>query len=153
VTGAAHIVIRPAAASDWPAIRALLDAAALPLDGARESLADFIVAQQAGTVVGCAGLERHGDAALLRSCAVDAGLRGGGIGSALTARAIDRARQTGLHQLVLLTTTAADFFARFGFMRIARGDAPESLRASAEFQHACPASAVVMQLDLPPIVK
>ena len=146
-------MIRPAAATDWPAIRALLDAAVLPLDGARESLADFIVAQQAGTVVGCAGLERHGNAALLRSCAVDARLRGSGIGSVLTARAIDRARQTGLHQLVLLTTTAADFFARFGFMRITRADAAESLRSSAEFQHACPASAVVMRLDLPPLEK
>lgn len=140
--------IRSAREDDWPAIRALLETNALPLDGAQESLGHFLVAEQNGAIAGCAGLEPHGTAALLRSCAVDARLRGSGLGSALTERAIAVARANGIHQLVLLTTTAADFFPRFGFMRIAREDMPGSLKASAEFRHACPASAVVMRLAL-----
>jgi len=148
VTSAGPLVIRDAQPADWPAIRALLEANALPLDGAQENLADFLVAEQDGTVVGCVGLERRRDAALLRSCAVDARLRGSGLGRALAESAISVARASGIRELVLLTTTAADFFPRFGFARIARGEMPESLKSSAEFKHACPASAVVMQLSL-----
>ena len=50
----------------------------------------------------------------------------------------------GLTPLYLLTTTAEDFFPRFGFSRITRQEVPESVRASVEFRSACPASAVVM---------
>lgn len=141
-------LIRSANEADWAAIRALLEACALPLDGARENLAHFLVAQQDGTIVGCAGWEPHGNVALLRSCAVDARMRGSGLGSALAQRAIESARTRGIRQLVLLTTTAETFFPRFGFVRIARDDIPEALKVSAEFRRACPASATVMQLAL-----
>ena len=36
--------IRPARPADWPAVEALLQACALPLDGAAQHLADFVVA-------------------------------------------------------------------------------------------------------------
>ena len=64
------ITLRPARDADWDAIRALLEANALPLAGAREHLAHFVVADRDGAVLGCAAIERHGDAALLRSVAV-----------------------------------------------------------------------------------
>jgi amino-acid N-acetyltransferase len=44
----------------------------------------------------------------------------------------------------LLTTTAEDFFARFGFRRTDRTQVPPSVRESREFQGACPTSATVM---------
>lgn len=142
------VAIRSANASDWPAIRALLEANALPLDGAQDHLAGFVLAEEGGRIVGCAGLERHGEDALLRSCAVDARFRGSGLGRALTESTIGAARKNGVRHLALLTTTAADYFSRFGFVRIARDEMPESLKASAEFRHACPAGAVVMRLSL-----
>jgi amino-acid N-acetyltransferase len=46
--------------------------------------------------------------------------------------------------LYLLTTTAADFFARHGYHVTNRADAPEFLQATTEFSRLCPESAVCM---------
>jgi N-acetylglutamate synthase-like GNAT family acetyltransferase len=50
-------------------------------------------------------------------------------------------------RLFLLTDTAPEYFARFGFRHEPIARAPQALKASAEFQGACPASAVFMCLD------
>jgi amino-acid N-acetyltransferase len=146
-----HIIqshtIRPATAADWPAIADLLTTADLPLDGADQHLDDFYVAVRPDdALAGVAGLEVYGAAALLRS--VVAAARGQGLGQALVQHVLDAARARGIRQIVLLTTTAADFFPRFGFHRIERGAAPTAVQVSREFQDACPASAVVMIADL-----
>jgi len=139
--------IRPANDEDWPIIAALLTGYDLPLDGAQEHLADFVVALDArGAICGVAALERYQAVGLLRSVAV-AG-QGDGVGAALVNHLIDAARKQGLCQLVLLTTTAANYFPRFGFRRIERHEAPAAVYTSAEFQGACPASAIVMLLTL-----
>ena len=104
-----------------------------------------MVARDAGQVVGAAALELYADAALLRSVVVDASVRGQGVGQQLTVSALALANELGVSTVFLLTTTAADFFPRFGFERITREDVPASVRASVEFQSACPASAVVMR--------
>jgi len=85
------------------------------------------------------------DGALLRSVAVDERERGGGLGRLLTERAIDAADARELAAVFLLTTAAEEYFTRFGFAVIGREQVPESLRASVEFQSACPASATVMR--------
>jgi amino-acid N-acetyltransferase len=140
------ISLRRATAEDRRAIIALLEAAALPVDGIED--ADFIVADRARMIVGCAAIERRGTAGLLRSVAVDAACRGSGIGHALVAHVIATASRENIDPVVLLTTTAADWFARYAFTRIARADVPAPLLASAEFQGACPASAVIMRRAL-----
>jgi len=104
-----------------------------------------VVARQAGEVVGAAGLELYADGALLRSVVVDASVQGQGLGRRLIEAALALADRRGLSTVFLLTTTAAGLFPRFGFERIERDDVPESVRASVEFQSACPASAVVMR--------
>ncbi len=144
----ANLLIRPATAADWPALAAMLEENALPRAGAREHLDDYLVADIGGVVAGSAGLECYGDAALLRSCVVDVRFRDMSLGKSLTQHAIDLARNRGIRQLFLLTTTAEDFFARRGFARIARESVPAALKTSAEFTGACPASAVSMQLLL-----
>lgn len=112
-----------ATATDWPEVAQLLTTAELPLNGAREHLSDFIVARHAdGRLAAVAGLERYEKAALLRSVAVAE--RGNGLGQAIVSRIISHAGQSGIRQIVLLTTTAADFFPRFGFRRIERSEAP-----------------------------
>jgi phosphinothricin acetyltransferase len=140
--------IRAAIPEDWPRVSSLLSESRLPLDGALDHFAGFVVAERGGRLVGCAAIERHGEVGLLRSVAVVASERGDGLGAALVERCIEHAAREGLAQLVLLTTTAADYFPRFGFAVADRGAVPDAVRASEEFRGACPASAIVMQLTL-----
>lgn len=142
--------MRRATPHDWPKIAALLATADLPLAGAEAHLSDFFLAFRDDALIGTAGLERYGDTALLRSVAVAPTERGQGLGQALVQKAIELASMLGLRQVVLLTTTAANFFPRFGFQPISRAEVPLAAQASVEFQEACPASATVMALMLEP---
>ena len=81
---------------------------------------------------------------LLRSLAVRDGERGRGIGEQLVGAIEARAAMLGLQQLVLLTETAAPFFARRGYVAITRDLAPPAVQHSAEFRSICPASATCM---------
>lgn len=137
--------IRTATAKDLPAVRRLLLASGLPVDGIEENFADFIVAEEANGIAGVIGIERYGAAALLRSAAVSPDARGGGLGSQLVKKILERASAQGVRDVYLLTTTAEEYFPRFGFTRATRNEVPESVRASREFQGACPDTAVVMK--------
>ena len=138
------ITIRAATHGDYRAVADLLTASSLPLDGVAEALPAFVVAESDGALVGVAGLEICCDDALLRSVAVRPEWRSLGVGRALVTRVIADAEARGLHALYLLTTTAEHYFPSFGFRAIERDAVPDDVRATAEFQGACPASAVVM---------
>jgi N-acetylglutamate synthase-like GNAT family acetyltransferase len=142
--------VRAAGARELAAMEALLASSSLPTEGVAERLGDFLVAEAAGEVVGLAGLERHGPDGLLRSVAVSPSWRGRGLGVALTEGVLEHARTLGLRAVYLLTTTAEDYFPRHGFRRIERDAVPEGVASSAEFRELCPASAVVMTLELSP---
>jgi amino-acid N-acetyltransferase len=142
------VVVEPAAPADDAGILRLVDACGLPLDGLREHLDTALVARAAGRIVACAALEVHGDDALLRSVAVDVTLRGSGLGQRMVRAALALARARGVRSLYLLTTTAAQFFPRFGFVPVARDAVPDGVRQSVEFQSACPASADTMVVNL-----
>jgi amino-acid N-acetyltransferase len=133
---------------DAAAVRALLSESKLPLDGVPDDLAHFLVAERDGTVVGAIGMEYFGDAGLLRSAVVSPALRGTGLGERLVTSLLTDAKKRGLHDVVLLTTTADTWFPRFGFTRTTRAEVPKALHASEEFKGACPDSAVVMSLRL-----
>jgi amino-acid N-acetyltransferase len=137
-------VVRPATFSDLPAVERLLRDSDLPLVGVRESLANFVVAEANGDLVGVAGLEICCDDALLRSVAVRPEWRSQGVGRALVTRAISDAEARGIRALYLLTTTAERYFPSFGFKQIARQDVPEDVRKTDEFTKACPSTATVM---------
>ena len=141
--------IRRAVPDDWRQIEALLVAAALPLDGAREAFHTGFVAEIDGHIVGTAALELFDTAALLRSVAVEATRRGEGLGRRLVDAAVANARDRHLSSVFLRTTTAPSFFTRCGFVMTARSDVPASVQQSVEFHSACPASAtdLVMQLQ------
>lgn len=138
------LTYRSATPADWPAIEALLLAAGLPLDGAREHLGEFLVGESSGEIRCVGGYERYGDLALLRSFAVAPRWRGQGIGERVLESIKGRARVHGIGSLYLLTTSAADYFARHGFAAVDRGSVPAALQASREFQGVCPASATCM---------
>jgi amino-acid N-acetyltransferase len=138
------VTLRSATVADLPAIEGLLLAAHLPTDGVAASLVTFVVAEYEGQLVGAAGLEFCGDDALLRSVVVASTWQKRGLGRTLVSRVIEDAEGRRLRALYLLTTTAEDYFPAFGFQRITRDAVPEPVRATAEFQTACPASATVM---------
>lgn len=139
--------LRAATSADLKQIERLLTASGLPVDGVREALPAFIVAQAGDTVVGVAGLEVCGEHALLRSVAVTDEWRSNGLGRSLVTRVISDAEARGIRALYLLTTTAEAYFPNFGFRPIARDEVPDDIRATREFVDACPASATVMCRD------
>jgi N-acetylglutamate synthase-like GNAT family acetyltransferase len=144
------IALGSAAASDLPAIEALIRASELPLAVVHDKFPEaYTVLRRRDQLVGVAALEVHGRAALLRSVAVAAGERGHGTGIALVAERLAAAMSRGVERVYLLTTTAAPFFHRLGFTPAVRGEAPAELRASPEFAAICPASATCMRVDLP----
>ena len=143
-----HPTLRPATFDDAGQIESLLASSGLPLDGVRESLPSFVVAESDGGIIGVAGLELCNENALLRSVAVADAWRSHGLGRALVARVIADAEARGIHALYLLTTTAERYFPTFGFQAVTRDEVPDDIRTTGEFQSACPASANVMTRTL-----
>jgi arsenate reductase len=140
--GTEAAMIRPALGVDFDEVVQLLAASQLPTDGVIDQFpAAYVVARQDGRTVGVAALERHGDAGVLRSVAVAPEYRGTGLGIALVANRLLASKDP----IYLLTTTAAPFFARFGFRTIARDSVPPAIASSIEFATAmCPSSATCM---------
>jgi len=140
--------VREAKSGDWPAVTSLLAAAGLPLAGVEENLTGFLVAVRGEIVIGCAAVELYGRDGLLRSVAVAEAERGSGLGQELVHRSLERAASAGMETVTLLTTTATEFFPRFGFQVLEREAVPAAVQESIEFSEACPATATAMLLPL-----
>jgi amino-acid N-acetyltransferase len=138
-------MIRRAEDADIERVEALLRDARLPIEGARDAFRVGFVAEEHDAIVGAVALEMYPDSALLRSLVVDQALQGNGLGGRLTQAAIKEAQRRGVHAIYLLTTTAEQFFPRFGFVAVDRQSMPPSIQGSIEFQSACPASAIAMR--------
>ena len=140
--------IEKARPDDLADLLRLLEQNLLPIDGLGDHLATALVARKNGQLVGSAALEIYPDGALLRSVAVAPALHGLGLGRELTEAAIRLALERRAPAIYLLTTTAEQFFPRFGFERISRREVPAAVRASVEFTSACPSTATVMRRAL-----
>jgi amino-acid N-acetyltransferase len=136
--------IRKATSADLTAVESLLSTSDLPLDGVKDNFSNFVVAEDDGEIAGAIGLEEFGAVALLRSAVVSPEHRGSGIGRLLVERLLEGAEVAGIEELYLLTTNADQYFPRFGFTRTTRSAVPDAVKASAEFQGACPDTAIVM---------
>ncbi|MGZ4810909.1 MAG: arsenic resistance N-acetyltransferase ArsN2 [Thermoanaerobaculia bacterium] len=143
-----EITISAARSSDVPEIKKLLVASGLPVAGVDEHWKTFVVARDAGHIVGCGGSEPYATVALIRSIAVDADHRSSGLGRRIVRQLIDRLASRGLRDFYLLTTTAEDYFKKRGFKTVEREEVHPQLLQSREFQDACPASAVCMRLSM-----
>jgi amino-acid N-acetyltransferase len=144
--------LRRAQTSDLPVVLDLLRTNGLPYqDITANHLDDFLIADGGEAVTGIVGLERHGNDALLRSLAVRENGRGTGLGTQLMIAIEAQAVRSGITGLYLLTTTAADFFARRGYATIDRAAAPAALRQSTEFSGLCPSQAVCMHKSFAPL--
>lgn len=142
------IRVSAATGDDLASVLEVLRECQLPEQGVAEGLDRFLIARVAGALVGCAGLEVHGKAGLLRSVAVREAARDLGVGSELVARVVERACAEQLGELFLLTTTAAPFFERRGFCLAPRSSAPPELADSWEFRAGCPQAARCLRLPL-----
>lgn len=133
------------------AIRALLEAAGLPIADLSPGLLErFLVARADGVVVGAVGLELFGQYGLLRSLVVHPAQRGFGLGAAMVAQLERLARAAGGEELYLLTTSAAPFFQARGYRPLDRSQVPSPVAPSAEFRGLCPSSAVCLCKRLGP---
>jgi amino-acid N-acetyltransferase len=146
--------IRQAEVRDVESIAHLLDRCHLPNADFAKHLPYFLVAEHEGAIAGVAGLECYHPVALLRSVAVEPDCRASGLAQELVRRLHDQAYSQGIRQILLLTTSAPEFFLRFGFQISDRAQIPQAVFASAELQGACPASADLMTLTLhhPPLL-
>jgi amino-acid N-acetyltransferase len=145
-----NLSINDASTDDEREILDLLSEVQLPHDGVTDNIRSFLVARdESSRLIATVGLERHGNTALLRSAAVAPEYQGCGVGSRLTERLLQRATNEGVERVVLLTTTAREFFARrFGFGETARTNFDSELAGSSEWNLPRCSSAVCMSLEL-----
>ena len=141
-------VLSRATRGDLPAVLALIRQCELLETGVAEAIAGFCVARSADALVGCAGLETYGELGLLRSVAVELSARHAGLGTRLVDGVAAAARAQGLRELFLLTSTAASFFERRGFVSVLRSSVPAPIAGSWEFRVGCPQTARAMRLLL-----
>jgi len=141
--------ITPASAADLPAVARLLEAAGLPhRDVTAPMLAHYLLARREGALLGAVGLEPFDAVGLLRSLAVAPSERGHGIGADLTHALERHARDLGIADLYLLTTTAELFFAGLGYRVIARDAAPPPIRNTTEYRELCSSTSICMAKTL-----
>jgi amino-acid N-acetyltransferase len=151
--------IRPARVEDAPTICGIINYYAergrmlhRSLESVYEALREFLVAEDAGAVVGCVAVDVYwGDLAEVKSLAVAPDRRGGGIGTLLIEAAIADARRLGLKKLFALTYEK-EFFARRGFRTVRRESLPEKVWRECmgcSKSDACDEIAMILKLAAP----
>ena len=148
-----EVAARAAKPADLSSIRSLLTSMDLTVAGVGQDLDHFLVVEDAGKIIACAGLETYGFYAFLRSVAVHPYYRKRGVATSLVTRLVEQARQEGFHAVYLLTTSAEAYFRRLGFATIPREDADPSVKQSAEFAEGVCATARAMVLPLAAVAK
>ncbi|SIR64821.1 amino-acid N-acetyltransferase [Haladaptatus litoreus] len=143
-----HIQLVPATEQHLDYIRTLLSEYGLPTQDIAEQKDSLYIFTADSARVGVGGLERYGDAALLRSIAVEPAKRGNGFGRTLCQQLFARATADDVTRVYLLTTTAEAFFEDLGFHEIQRDDVPPQIRQTGEFQEFCPSTATCMTKQL-----
>ena len=144
----ATIKIDGAKASDLEAVYDLLKLVNLPIEGVEETIDHFLLLKhQTDTkeeIIGCVGLEKFEQYALLRSAAIHPDHQGKSYGKQLTQAIIAYAKLIGVEQLYLLTGSAESFFKKMGFTTIDRSQVPAIVKTSIEFVSLCDERATVM---------
>lgn len=140
--------IRPALRSDLNEVRELLESNSLPACDCAAHLNNFIIAEDQHAVVGVGGYEDCGEVALIRSFVTRPDHKNMGIAEQIFYSIRDKATYLGIKQFYLLTTTASNYFQRFGFTVCSRDGVPNRIRETKQFKELCPSTATVMVLNL-----
>jgi len=133
---------------DYPEIRSLLEHGGLPHSDVGKSPVDFHFFYKDQILVGLSGLEDLGTWGLIRSVVVKDEHKGRGLGKEITGITQQIALEKGIEVLYFLTNDSDPFFEKMGYQVISRGEVPESVKATTQFQELCPDSAICMSKDL-----
>jgi amino-acid N-acetyltransferase len=133
-----YSVIRAATVDDVPSLLKLMDTymrdeVLVPrtAEDLESRIDDFLIYQVDESIHACGALHPKGDGwAEVAAIAVDTSLTSRGVGRKLVEALFTRASERGLTNLYLLTTQAADWFARLGFVAGRLEDLPENVRRS-----------------------
>lgn len=131
---AGAVTLRVAGAEDVAQMTALIAEAHLPPLFIDTFLAGFVVAERAGEMLGCGGLEMYGDAGVIRSVVVEPQAQGLGIGRLVSERLIAAAREDGARELYLFTQDARNFWAHLGFADVRLDEWATEPRACWQYQ-------------------
>jgi len=136
--------IFPATNQHVALLKSLLESSGLPVKDLSDRIRLFVL-EDSNNLAGTIGIEYEKQTGLLRSLAVDPNLRGRGLGKKLVYFLEAFARDQGVKELYLLTTTAEAFFSGLNYEIIQRSRVPGFIKETTEFKDVCPASAVVMK--------
>ncbi len=131
---APDVTFRPARTDDVPRMVQLISSAELPAAFIAEVLDGFIVAERAGAVVACGGVEMYETCAVIRSVVVDPASQGEGIGAEIARRLMDAARDAGATDVYLFTAQAHPFWLRLGFVDVTFEEWKAPARANWQYQ-------------------
>jgi amino-acid N-acetyltransferase len=142
------ISYRTATVEELPAIIQLLDECKLPHSDIVPEKQHFIVAEIDRKIIGCAGYEAYNQNGLFRSLAVKPLYRNMSIAQTMIDYIFALAKEQGIKEFFLLTTTADKFFGKLGWEIINRNDVPENIGSTTEFSSICPSVAICMKHPL-----
>lgn len=142
------MTLRKARETDLKEILLLLEKVDLPGDGVSGNLENFFVCTYCKTVIGCVGLRIRGKSGLMRSLAVHPEHRGKGIGNVLIRKIFIYAKGKKISDMYLLTTTAEEYYVKYGFVRIQRDVVDLQMMEAPEFRSVCAQAAVCMRKEL-----
>jgi amino-acid N-acetyltransferase len=134
---------------DLAQLESLLRAHGLPYEDCAEQLQIFCGVFDGRELIAAGGLEPAGEYGLLRSVVVDERFRSKGLARSISEQLLRRAESEGRVAVYLLTETAEDYFARQGFERVAREQAPDAIANTLQFTSLCPDSAACLRMSLP----
>ena len=138
--------LRPA---DLAQLESLLGEHHLPYEDCAEQSQIFCGVYHGNELIAAGGLEPADEYALLRSIVVQQRYRGRGLAQSISERLIRQAEAEGRVAVYLLTETAEDYFAKWGFEKVARDAVPGSIKRTRQFASLCPDSACCMCMTLP----
>lgn len=133
---------------DHAQVLELLKLEGLPTEDLRNDKLKIFATSDGDEVIGCIGIERYEQSALLRSLVVSPKHRNLSVASRLVSYLEQWARDMSIIDLYLLTTTADAYFVKRGFSQIAREEVPRALMVSGQFQGLCPQSVIIMRKSL-----
>ena len=108
----------------------------------------LFVVEKGSEHVGYFGIELFGDNALFRSMIVLPEFRDQGYGEGIWKLALAMLKENSVHDVYLLTNTAAPFFKKQNFEEYDRGAVPKTIALTSEFVDFCPEDSVCMHYTI-----
>lgn len=143
----APMFAQPLATWEREGLKAALSRAGLPTDDVEDESTLFWRFERDDVPVGFAGLEVHGQDALLRSIVTLPPLRQSGVGAAMVAKIEVEARARGAQAVYLVTEGDDAFFAKIGYARCEREQVPPAIAMTPLFARLqASATAMVKQI-------